>query len=87
MTLNQFLSINIRKKIIFIFKIFQVLKQHRLSKSNSDLNLLKDENSSDNSVPIQKGLTFDKWLAHKLRAKKLELLKKKEEAKIDIIER
>ena len=64
------------------------MKQHRLSKSNSELNLFKEQdNSSDNSMLIQKGLTFDKWLAHKLKARRLELLKKREEAKIDIIER
>lgn len=71
--------------LIYIKK--KVLKQHRLSKSNSDLNLLKDETNSETSGPIQKGLTFDKWLSQKLRAKKLEILKKKEEAKIEIIER
>jgi len=65
-----------------------VLQQHRLTKSNTDLNMLREqETNSDLSMPIQKGLTFDMWLAHKLRLKRLELKKKKDEAKLEIIER
>lgn len=49
--------------------------------------LREQETNSDLSMPIQKGLTFDMWLAHKLRLKRLELKKKKDEAKLEIIER
>ena len=50
--------------------------------------MLKENDGSEaGSERIQKGITFDKWLAQKLRAKRLELLKKKEEQKVEAVER
>ena len=65
-----------------------MLKNHKQNRSVSDLKMTKsieDENDEVPSTPIQSGLTFDKWLAQKLKAKKLEQQKiKKAEAEKEL---
>ena len=64
------------------FYLFQVLKQHKLSRSITDLNKsLNDQDNNSESAPLQSGLSFDKWLSRKLKIKReAEELKRSAEA-------
>lgn len=72
-----------------ILNLLKVLKSHKQNRSISDLKISTkiQDNQSDASVtsPVQGGITFDKWLAQKLKAKKLEQQKlKKAEAEKEL---
>ncbi|CAF0933556.1 unnamed protein product [Brachionus calyciflorus] len=66
----------------------EVLKAHKQNRSISDLKMSTigdDDNEEGATSPLQTGLSFDKWLAQKLKAKKLEQQKlKKAEAEKEL---
>ncbi len=71
-------------RMYFILNGIKVLKQHKLSRSLTDINksLAENLNESDEIAPIENRLTFDKWLSQKMKAKRILMEKKKKEAQI-----